>query len=89
MFFDLNSFKKFEAENDMTKYSTQYYKGLGTFPKDMFIKIFNENGGVDQFIQTFKLDDEGKIYIDNWLNGDKADERKRLISDYTFDIDMV
>ena len=89
MFFDLNSFKKFESENDMSKYSTQYYKGLGTFPKDMFIKIFKENGGVEQFIQIFKLDDEGKIYIDNWLNGDKADERKKLISDYTFDIDMV
>ena len=55
----------------------------------MSIKLFAENGGVDQFSQVFKLDDEGKRYIDNWLNGDKADERKRLISDYTFDIDMV
>ena len=89
MFFDLNSFKKFEAENDMTKYSTQYYKGLGTFPKDMFIKLFKENGGLEQFIQTLRLDDTGKSYVDSWLNGDKADERKKLISDYTFDIDMV
>lgn len=89
MFFDLNSFKKFESENDMSKYSTQYYKGLGTFQKDMFIKLFNENGGVEQFIQTLRLDDTGKSYVDSWLNGDKADERKKLISDYTFDIDMV
>ena len=89
MFFDLNSFKKFESENDMTKYTVQYYKGLGSFPKDMFIKIFKENGGMERFLQVFKLDDEGKLYIDNWLNGDKADERKRLISDYTFDIDMI
>ena len=55
----------------------------------MFIKLFNENGGVDQFIQTFRLDEEGHAYIDNWLNGSKADERKKLISDYTFDIDMI
>ena len=89
MFFDLNSFKKFESENDMSKYSTQYYKGLGTFPKDMFIKLFKENGGLEQFIQTLRLDDTGKSYVDSWLNGDKADERKKLISDYTFDIDMV
>ena len=89
MFFDLAEFKKFESDNDMSKFSIQYYKGLGSFPKDMFIKLFNENGGVEQFIQTFKLDKEGQAYIDNWLNGDKADERKKLISDYTFDIDMV
>ena len=55
----------------------------------MFIKLFKENGGVEQFIQTLRLDDVGKSYVDSWLNGDKADERKRLISDYTFDIDMV
>ena len=89
MFFDLAEFKKFESENDMSKFAIQYYKGLGSFPKDMFIKLFNENGGVDQFIQTFRLDEEGHAYIDNWLNGDKADERKKLISDYTFDIDMI
>ena len=89
MFFDLSEFKKFESENDMSKFAIQYYKGLGSFPKDMFIKLFNENGGVEQFIQTFKLDKEGQTYIDNWLNGDKSDERKKLISDYTFDIDMV
>ena len=89
MFFDLPSFKKFESENDVSKFGVQYYKGLGTFPKDMFIKLFKENGGVEQFIQTLRLDDVGKSYVDSWLNGDKADERKRLISDYTFDIDMV
>ena len=89
MFFDLSEFKKFESENDMSKFAIQYYKGLGSFPKDMFIKLFSENGGVDQFIQTFRLDEEGHAYIDNWLNGSKADERKKLISDYTFDIDMV
>ena len=89
MFFDLAEFKKFESENDMSKFAIQYYKGLGSFPKDMFIKLFNENGGVDQFIQTFRLDEEGHAYIDNWLNGSKADERKKLISDYTFDIDMI
>ena len=89
MFFDLATFKKFESENDMSKFAVQYYKGLGSFPKEMFIKLFKENGGVEQFIQTFKLDESGKVYIDSWLNGDKADERKRLISDYTFDIDMV
>lgn len=89
MFFDLPTFKKFEKKNDMTKFTVQYYKGLGSFPKEMFIKLFEENGGVETFIQTFKLDEEGPSYIDNWLNGDKADERKRLIADYTFDIDMV
>ena len=89
MFFDLATFKKFEGENDMSKFAVQYYKGLGSFPKEMFIKLFKENGGVEQFIQTFKLDESGKVYIDSWLNGDKADERKRLIGEYTFDIDMV
>ena len=89
MFFDLPSFKKFESENDMSKFAVQYYKGLGSFPKEMFIKLFKENGGVEQFIQTFKLDESGQAYIDSWLNGDKADERKRLIGEYTFDINMV
>ena len=89
MFFDLATFKEFESNNDMSKFTVQYYKGLGSFPKDMFIKLFNENGGVDTFIQTFKLDKEGHAYIDNWLNGEKADERKRLIGEYTFDIDMI
>ena len=89
MFFDLPTFKKFEEDNDMSKFTVQYYKGLGSFPKEMFIKLFAENGGIDAFIQTFKLDKDGKTYIDNWLNGEKSDERKRLISDYIFDIDMV
>ena len=89
MFFDLPTFKKFEEDNDMSKFIVQYYKGLGSFPKEMFIKLFAENGGIDAFIQTFKLDKDGKTYIDNWLNGEKSDERKRLISDYIFDIDMV
>lgn len=89
MFFNLDKFNEFEKTHDMSKYTAQYYKGLGTYTKDLFVKIFDSNGGVDNFIQTFKLDENGRIYVDDWLNGSKADVRKQHIKNFSFNINSI
>jgi DNA topoisomerase-2 len=84
-FFTLDEYNLFLASNDISKYKLQYYKGLGSWePKDL--KPLVEKFGIEYFLETFILDDEGNITIDNWLNGKNADKRKEYLNDIEFNL---
>lgn len=87
-FYSLNEFKTYEMTNDLSKYKIDYKKGLGSWPKDEFIELFDKFG-VDYFIQDMLLDEDGKVYIDDWLNGSKADKRKEYLREYTINVEMI
>ena len=84
-FFTLDEYNLFLASNDISKYKLQYYKGLGSWePKDL--KPLVEKFGIEYFLETFILDEEGNITIDNWLNGKNADKRKEYLNDIEFNL---
>ena len=48
-----------------------------------------EKYGFDYFIETYKLDDEGKIYLENWLSDFAVDKRKEYLKNYQLDINNI
>ena len=87
-FYSLNEFKEFESKNDLKKYKVDYKKGLGSWPKEEFIQLFDKYG-FEYFIQDLLIDEEGRIYVDDWLNGSNAEKRKKYLRDYTFNIETM
>lgn len=87
-FYSLNKFNEYEKTHDISKYKIDYKKGLGSWPKDEFIELF-EKFGFEYFIQDLLLDDEGKIYVDNWLSNEKAEKRKEYLRNYTINIEVM
>ena len=87
-FYSLNEFKDYESKNDLSKFKIDYKKGLGSWPKDEFIELF-EKYGFEYFVQDLLLDEEGKVYVDNWLNGEKAEKRKEYLRQFTFNIETM
>lgn len=87
-FYSLNDFKAYEQQNDLSKFKIDYKKGLGSWPKEEFIELF-EKYGFEYFVQDLLLDDEGKVYVDNWLNGEKADMRKEYLREFTLNIETM
>ena len=45
--------------------------------------------GFDSMIQEYKMDDEGRVYLDNWLSDSKADVRKEYLKQYQLNIDSI
>ena len=87
-FYSLNEFKEFETSNDLFKYKIEYLKGLGSWDKDAFIKLFDENG-FEYYLQDLQLDELGKQYVNDWLSGKEADKRKQYLRDYTLNIELM
>ena len=87
-FYSLNEFKDYESKNDLSKFKIDYKKGLGSWPKDEFIELF-EKYGFEYFVQDLLLDEEGKVYVDNWLNGEKSEKRKEYLRQFTFNIETM
>lgn len=87
-FYSLNEFKIFEQKNDLSKFKIDYKKGLGSWPKEEFIELFDKYG-FEYFVQDLLMDNEGKVYVDNWLNGEKADKRKEYLRNFTLNIETM
>ena len=87
-FYSLNEFKEFETSNNLSKYKIEYLKGLGSWDKDAFIKLFDENG-FEYYLQELQLDELGKQYVNDWLSGKEADKRKQYLRDYTLNIELM
>jgi DNA topoisomerase-2 len=84
-FFTLDEYNEFIKTNDISKYKLHYYKGLGSWePKDLQPLI--DKYGLDYFLETFILDENGNITIDNWLNSKNADIRKEYLKQNEFNI---
>lgn len=87
-FYSLNEFKEFETSNNLSKYKIEYLKGLGSWDKEAFIKLFDENG-FEYYLQDLQLDELGKQYVNDWLSGKEADKRKQYLRDYTLNIELM
>lgn len=84
-FFTLDEYNEFIKKNDISKLRIHYYKGLGSWePKDL--KPLVEKHGLDYFLETFIMDNEGNVTIDNWLNGKNSDKRKEYLNKNDFNI---
>lgn len=87
-FYSLNEFKQYESCHDLSKVKIDYKKGLGSWPKDEFIELFDKYG-FEYFIQDLEMDDEGKIYVNDWLSGNEAEKRKQYLREYTLNTEML
>lgn len=86
-FFNVQNFKEWEKKNPNSKYKFIYQKGLGSWSREHLIYLIDKYG-LEKFIQQFKLDDKGKVYIEDWLGND-AEPRKKYLREYSLDIDKV
>lgn len=87
-FFDLESFKKWEAANPNSKLHVFYQKGLGSIERSDMDWLMSKNGGMEQFLYKLEADEDGFKNVDLWLTG-SADPRKDKLKKYTFDINMI
>lgn len=87
-FFDLDSFKKWEAANPNSKLNVFYQKGLGSIERSDMTWLMSQNGGMEQFLYEIENDKDGFKNVDLWLTG-SADPRKEKLKKYTFDINMI
>lgn len=89
-FYTLDEFKEYEKTHDVSKYKKNLYKGLGSWSKEQFQKLFESSpNGIKDFLQYVLLDDNGKLYIDNWLNSKTSDKRKEYLRDFTSSIELA
>jgi hypothetical protein len=61
---------------------------LGSISK-IYLNQLLDKYGLDYFIETYKLDNEGKIYLDHWLNDKTIDKRKEYLKQYNLDINNI
>ena len=89
-FYDMESYKRYEAEHNVDRFKKNLFKGLGSWSKDQFQRLFDTSpNGIKDYLQYIQLDDNGKLIADNWLKGDSADKRKEYLRQYSLDIDRV
>lgn len=74
MFYNQRVGKKYIIDNNISKVSTNYYKGLGSWDSKLFKQICGKN------INKLVLDKEGKKLIDIAFNKKLADNRKEWIN---------
>lgn len=86
-FFNVPDFKAWEAKNAGHKYKVVYLKGLGSWAREDLIELIDRNG-LQNFIEEFRLDEDGKVYVEDWLGSD-AEKRKKYLREYTFDINQA
>ena len=69
-----------------------YYKGLGTWGKDEFQRLFASSpNGIEDFLEpiVFKNRPEDDTILDDWLSDANSDKRKEYLRQYTFDINKA
>ena len=86
-FFNVDDFKKWEKSHPGNKLKYTYLKGLASWEKN-WLNYLIDTYGIERFILTYRLDDEGNTLIEDWL-GEDSDKRKKHLSNYVFDIDAV
>ena len=86
-FFNLNSFKKWEASHKNNKNKIVFLKGLGSWDP-MQLDALIQKEGLDKFIFEYKLDENSNVYIDDWLGPD-SEKRKAHLRNYVLDINSI
>lgn len=86
-FFNVQDFKKWEAEHPANKDKVVYIKGLGSWEREQLQELIDKNG-LDKFILTYRLDEKSDELVEDWLGSD-PEKRKKHLSSYTFDINAT
>lgn len=86
-FFNVPDFKVWEAKNPNNKNKIVYLKGLGSWSREQLISLIDKEG-VDKFLLEYKLDNDGNVYIEDWL-GDDPEKRKKYLREFKFDINQA
>tara|TARA_B100000963_G_C22638461_1_gene678987 strand:- start:1287 stop:4637 length:3351 start_codon:yes stop_codon:yes gene_type:complete len=76
-FYNDGEYEKWKQENDSKGWKIKYYKGLGTSTNKEFKEYFEKKKTV-----CFDYDEKQKEHIDMVFNKERADDRKKWISDY-------
>ena len=87
-FFNLADFNNWEKQNTNHKYHVEYWKGLGSISKKLLNQLLVKYG-LEYFIETYKMDESGKIYLDHWLNDKTSDKRKEYLKQHQLDINSI
>ena len=69
-----------------------YYKGLGSWSKEEFQRLFaSSKNGIEDFLEPIVLKDKAKDIekLDDWLSDEKSDKRKEYLRNYNLDINQV
>jgi DNA topoisomerase-2 len=73
-FFDENVFKKWKMENTNKKFTSKYYKGLGSFKTPDFKKILHN---YEKYLVPLTIeDDDDRECVDLAFNKKRSDDRK-------------
>lgn len=84
-FMDLNEYNAYIAENPKHKFTTNYYKGLGTWDNDELADLIKDNG-MDMFLRRIVMDEGGPRLIDSWMGKKNSDVRKDFLKQNDFSI---
>lgn len=87
-FLSLDEFKQYEASGKKINGKIRYLKGLGSWERSQLQDLINTYG-FDNFVFYYKMDDEGKVYLQHWLADSEVDKRKEYIKNFDFDINAV
>lgn len=87
-FFNLTDFNTWEKQHSNHNYHIEYWKGLGSISK-LFLNQLLDKYGLDYFIETYNLDDDGQIYLNNWLSDKTVNERKEYLKKHQLDINNI
>lgn len=87
-FFNLADFNEWENKHQNHKYKIEYWKGLGSISKSLLNQLIDKYG-LDYFIETYKLDEDGQIYLNNWLSDQTVSERKEYLKQHQLDINNI
>ena len=87
-FFNLADFNNWEKQNTNHKYHVEYWKGLGSISKKLLNQLLVKYG-LEYFIETYRMDESGKIYLDHWLNDKTSDKRKEYLKQHQLDINSI
>lgn len=82
-FYNMDDYKRWELNNDISKYKIKYYKGLGTIQADEIKDMFKN---MSQHLIKFKYVNGTNESVDLAFNKKKADERKEWLLNYKGEI---
>lgn len=87
-FLSLQEFKDYEKSGKKIPGKLTYLKGLGSWERTD-LQYLIDTYGFDNFVFDYKMTEDGKIYLKNWLVDEQVDKRKEYIKSFDFDINAV
>jgi len=86
-FFSIEEFNNYQAKEKSSGIKFEYMKGLGSYTPAVLRNIIA--GKIEDFLEYLEIDDTTSKMIDDWMSDKKADRRKEMISEGSFDINKV